>query len=213
MIRPRAWLGAATVAAIAMTGCGGPAKKKPLTMQEMVVADPLPLAKGARWTYQVTVKRYDADADKETTMTLSWVTEVVDAREANGVTAFRIKGWPSDLTALDAPVPVATERTILRHGNRFMFGASPEPSLEGAEGWFVWPVLDGQTRCPQREIKYCWKVTALETGYRLSYLTGPEEQSYDLEPGTGVARFHYADHGTTSEVEAKLVSYAKPGRR
>lgn len=193
------------------SGCSSPAKK-PLSHQEMVLADPLPLAKGSRWTYQVTVKRFDPELDKETTKTLSWTTEVLDAKEANGVTAFRVKGWPTDLADLEQG-PVATERTILRHGNSFMFGASAEPTVDDAEGWFSWPVIDGQKICPSAEIAYCWRVTAIETGYRLSFYTGPDEQSYELEPGTGVSRFHYAHHGTTNEVEAKLVSYTKGDKR
>lgn len=203
---------AAAALALPSGGCSSSGKKKPLSMQEMVLADPLPLAKGSRWTYQVTVKRYDPELDKEITKTLPWTTEVLDAREANGVTAFRVRGWPTDLIDLDAPAPAATDRTILRHGNNFMFGASAEPSLEGAEGWFSWPVIDGQKICPSAGIAYCWRVTALETGYRLSFYTGPDEQSYELEPGTGVARFHYTHHQTTNEVEAKLVSYTKAGR-
>jgi hypothetical protein len=198
--------------ATSLGGCSSPAKK-PLSQQDMVLADPLPLAKGSRWTYQVTVKRYDPELDKETTKTLSWITEVLDAKEANGVVAYRVRGWPTDLADLDQPVPIATERTILRHGNSFMFGASAEPSLDGAEGWFSWPVIDGQKICPSAEIAYCWRVTALGTGYRLSFYTGPDEQSYELEPGTGVSRFHYAHHGTTNEVEAKLVSHTKAGKR
>jgi hypothetical protein len=192
-------------------GCSSPAKK-PLSHQEMVLADPLPLAKGSRWTYQVTIKRYDPEQDKETTKTLSWVTEVLDAREANGVTAYRVKGWPTDLAELEQQVPIATEKTILRHGNNFLFGTSAEPTLDGADGWFSWPVIDGQKICPSAEIAYCWQVTALETGYRLSFYTGPDEQSYEIEPGTGVSRFHYAHHGTTNEVEAKLVSYTKAAK-
>jgi hypothetical protein len=202
----------ALLSASTWSGCSSPARK-PLSHQEMVLADPLPLAKGSRWTYQVTVKRYDAELDKETTKTMSWVTEVLDARETNGVTAFLVRGWPTDLTDLDQATPVPTEKTILRHGNNFMFGASAEPTLDGAEGWFSWPVIDGQKICPSAEIAYCWRVTALETGYRLSFYTGPDEQSYELEPGTGVARFHYAHHGTTNEVEAKLTSYTKAGKR
>jgi hypothetical protein len=202
----------AALALSSLAACSSP-PKKPLSHQEMVLADPLPLAKGSRWTYQVTVKRYDAEQDKETTKTLSWSTDVIDAREANGVTAFRVRGWPTDLADLDQVDPVPTERTILRHGNNFMFGTSAEPTLDGAEGWFSWPVIDGQKICPSREIAYCWRVTALETGYRLTFYTGPDEQSYELEPGTGVSRFHYAHHGTTNEVEAKLVSYTKADRR
>lgn len=213
--RARAALGALLgvhLGALALAACSSPGKK-PLSHQDMVLADPLPLAKGARWTYQVTIKRYDPELDKETSKTLSWTTEVLDAREAGGVTAYRVKGWPTDLADLEQPAPVATERTILRHGNSFLFGASAEPTLDGAEGWFSWPVIDGQKICPSAEIAYCWAVTALETGYRLAFYTGPDEQEYEIEPGTGVSRFHYAHHGTTNEVEAKLVSVSRPDKR
>jgi len=187
-----------------------------MTTQEMISADPLPLAKGAKWTYAVTVKRFDADADKELTKTLSWVTEVVDAKEANGVIAYSVKGWPTDLADFDGSAsagPVATTKTVLRSGNSFLFGTSPEPTLDGAEGWFSWPVIDGQKICPSAEMVYCWRVTAVETGYSLSFFTGPDEQTFEIEPGTGISRFHYAHHGTTNEVEAKLVSYSKGGKR
>ncbi len=200
--------------ALAVAACSSPAKKQPMTLQEMIAADPLTIAKGAKWTYNVTVKRFDVEADKETLKTLSWTTEVLDAKEGNGVTAFRVRGWPTDLAALDEvdATPVASERTILRNGNNFLFGASAEPTLDGAEGWFSWPVIDGQKICPSAEMVYCWQVTAVDTGYKLSFYTGPDEQSFDIEPGTGVSRFHYAHHGTTNEVEAKLVSY-NPGKR
>lgn len=198
--------------AAALGACGSPATKRPLTQQEMIASDPLPLAKGSTWTYNVTVKRFDAETEKETTKTLPWVTEVVDAKESNGVTAYRVKGWPTDLADFDQ-APVATEKTILRSGNNFLFGATTEPTLDGAEGWFSWPVLDGQKICPSAKIVYCWRVTAVDTGYALSFNTGPDEQTFELEPGTGIARFHYAHHGTTNEVEARLVSYAKAASR
>lgn len=200
------------VAALSFGGCSSPAKKQPLTLQEMIAADPLPLAPGAKWTYDVTVRRFDPDAEKETTKTMSWTTEVIDAKENNGVIAYRVKGWPSDLADFDQE-PVATEKTILRHGNNFLFGASPEPITDNAEGWFTWPVIDGQKICPSAETVYCWQVTAVENGYKLSYHTGPDEQSFELEPGTGVAKYHYEHHGTTNKVDAKLVSYTKGGRR
>lgn len=197
--------------AVCAASCSSNNKKHPMSMQEMVAADPLPLRAGAKWTYAVTVKRFDAEADKETTKTLTWVTEVVDAREANGVIAYRVKGWPTDLADFDgsAAGPKATEKTILRSGNNFLFGASAEATLEGAEGWFSWPVIDGQKICPSAEMVYCWQVSAVETGYALSFYTGPDEQTFELEPGTGISRFHYAHHGTTNEVEAKLVSFTK----
>lgn len=197
--------------ALSIGACSSGAKKRQLTTQEMIAADPLPLAKGAKWTYQVTVKRFDPDTSKETTKQITWTTEVLDARESNGVTAFRVKGWPTDLASIDfgAPAPVGTERTLLRSGNTFLFGASPEPTLDGAEGWFSWPVMDGQKICPKADMVYCWQVSAVETGYALSFLTGPDEQIFELEPGTGISRFHYAHHGTTNEVDAKLTSYSK----
>jgi hypothetical protein len=197
-----------TLAALVLGACSSPAKQ-PLTLEQMIAADPLPLAKGAKWTYNVTIKRNDPDTDKDSTKQLTWTTEVTDARDANGITAFRVKGWPSDLASDDAATPVATERTILRSGNNFLFGNSPEPTLDGAEGWFTWPVIDGQKICPKAEVVYCWQVSSVETGYALSFVTGPDEQTFELEPGTGVSRFHYAHHGTINEVEAKLTSYAK----
>ena len=191
-----------------LAACSSGSKKRPLTLEQMIAADPLPLAKGAKWTYEVTVKKFDPDTNKETTKTLEWTTEVIDARESNGITAYRVKGWPADLADFEQS-PVATERTLLRSGNSFLFGASPEPTLDGAEGWFKWPVIDGQKICPKAEMVYCWQVSAIETGYALSFYTGPDEQTYELEPGTGVSRFHYAHHGTTNEVNAKLKSYSK----
>ena len=193
---------------LALGACSSGPQHHQMTLQEMIAADPLPLAKGAKWTYDVTVKRFDADADKETTKTMSWTTEVLDAREGNGVTAYRVKGWPEDLADFDN-APVATERTLLRAGNNFLFGASPDPTLDGAEGWFSWPVMDGQKICPKAEIAYCWQVAAVPNGYTLLFNTGPDEKTFEIEPGTGVSRFHYAHHGTTNEIEAKLTSFSK----
>jgi hypothetical protein len=202
----------------ALAGCSNPPKKRQLTLSEMIQADPLPLAKGAKWTYTVSVRRYDTDSNNVTTKTIPWVTEVLDAKEHNGVIAYRVKGWPTDLTEYDGTgaVPAATETTILRKDNAFMFASSSnkgEPDLDGATGWFSWPVIDGQKICPSAEMVYCWQVSAVETGYKLSFYTGPDEQSFELEPGTGVARFHYSHHGTTNEVDAKLVTYTRGSRR
>jgi hypothetical protein len=208
-VNSTARLGCVALALVLAGGaCGGGGKKRQLTLQEMITADPLPLAKGAKWTYTVNIKKFDPDTNQETTRQIPWTTEVLDAREQNGVTAFRVRGWPTDLMELDGN-PTPTERTILRSGNSFLFGATPEPNVEGAEGWFTWPVIDGQKICPKAEMVYCWQVAAVEGGYALSFYTGPDEQTFELEPGTGVARFHYAHHGTTNEVEAKLVSYTK----
>jgi hypothetical protein len=196
------------LAALLVGACGGTPQKHTLTMQEMIAADPLPLAKGAKWEYKVTLKRFDPDTEKEITKTMNWTTEVLDARESNGVTAYRVKGWPTDISDADG-TPSPGERTLLRHGNSFLFAKTAEPSIDGAEGWFSWPVMDGQKICPSAESVYCWQVAAVENGYTLSYLTGPDERTFELEPGTGVSRYHYVHHGTTNEVEAKLVSFTK----
>ena len=109
--------------ACGLAACSSPAKQ-PMTQEQMIAADPLPLARGAKWTYNVAIKRYDAETDKESTKTLTWTTEVLDAHESNGVVAYRVKGWPADLaTDPDAVTPVPTERTLLRSGNNFLFGA------------------------------------------------------------------------------------------
>jgi hypothetical protein len=200
----------ASVIALALAACSNNAKQ-PMTLEQMIAADPLPLAPGAKWTYDVTVKRYDPETEKEITKTLSWTTEVLDAHQGNGVTAYRVRGWPSDLASIDdaTPSPTPTERTLLRAGNSFLFGSTAEATIDGAEGWFSWPVIDGQRICPRKENVYCWEVQSIDGGYALKYYTGPDEQTFDLQPGTGVSRFHYMHHGTTNEVDARLTSYTK----
>jgi hypothetical protein len=200
----------ASVIVLGLAACSNNAKQ-PMTLEQMIAADPLPLATGAKWTYDVTVKRYDPETEKEITKTLSWTTEVLDSHQGNGVTAFRVRGWPSDLASIDdaTPNPTPTERTLLRSGNSFLFGATAEATIDGAEGWFSWPVIDGQRICPKKENVYCWEVQSIDGGYALKYYTGPDEQTFDLQPGTGVSRFHYMHHGTTNEVDARLTSYTK----
>jgi len=82
------------------------------------------------------------EAGKETTKSLSWVTEVIDAKEANGVTAFRVKGWPdrprSDrFRRLGRAGGEREDRAAV--GQQLHVGATAEPSLDGAEGWFSCP--------------------------------------------------------------------------
>ena len=199
------------VCAVLLGGCSSPPKKRPLTQQEMITADPLPLARGAKWTYTVNVKQFNTDTNRTETRTLPWTIEVVDVKEANGVIAYRVRGWPEDLMETGATgAPAATERTILRKDNAFLFGEGTEPTIDGAIAWFSWPVIDGQKICPSR-IAYCWFVSAIETGYRLEFQTGPDAQIFELEPGTGISRYHYTHK--TSEVEAKLVSYTAGTRK
>jgi hypothetical protein len=194
--------------ALVLAACSSQARQ-PMSLEQMVAADPLPLATGAKWTYEVTVKRFDEN-QKLVTKTLSWTTEVLDARQGNGVTAYRVRGWPSDLASIDdsTQAPAPTERTLLRAGNAILFGSSPEPTLDGAEGWFSWPVIDGQ-RIPPTGSYYHWDVAAISGGYSFEYRTGPDEQTYDIEPGTGVSRYHYSHHPVINDIEARLTSFAK----
>ena len=108
----------------ACSACGSPTKQ-PLTPQEMIAADPLPLAKGAKWTYDVTVKRFDPDTDKE----IDEDADVDDRgrRRARGQRRHRVSasraGRATSRRLDDSARRSPTERTILRSGNSFLFGA------------------------------------------------------------------------------------------
>jgi hypothetical protein len=196
---------------IAAAACSGKGPRKP-TPEEMITADPLPLAPGAVWKYRATVRQFDPEKKEDVTQSTEWTTEVVDAKPIESVVAYRIKGWPSDLVGFEGAAPVATEKTLIRSGDSFMWATTPEGTVDGAEGWFTWPLLDGQQVCPNPEVVYCWNVTTTEDGYRLTYRTGPDEESYLIQPGTGVAEYTYQHHGTTLEVKASLVEY-KEGKK
>ena len=198
-------------ALLGVTSCGRASfgKQAPLTLEQIVNADPLPMVKGSRWTYYVTIKRYDPQADKEVIRSLTWTTEVMAATRKRGLVAYTIKGWPSDLADFEG-TPKPTVRTLLRSQNQFLWAASGAGSAEGAAGWFTWPMFDPQRICPSADTVYCWTVAAVDTRYQLSHYTGPDEESYELALGTGVTNYHYQHHGTMNDVEAKLVSYS-PG--
>jgi hypothetical protein len=200
------------VPSLVLIGCGphGPRRPSP---EDLIGADPLPLALGATWTYNATVSRFDPEADggkgADVKKQLTWVTTVVEAHPIQNVVSFKIKGWPRDLVGdfQGAAVPVATERTMLRQGDTFMWSATPEGSADGAKGWFTWPLMDGQELCQDPQVSYCWQVATSDLGYLLTYHTGPDEESYLIQPGTGVSEYHYIHHGTTLEVHATLTEY------
>ncbi|MEZ4366013.1 MAG: hypothetical protein R2939_06970 [Kofleriaceae bacterium] len=173
------------VAASVAGACGsGRGARKP-TADELLTGDPLPLAVGATWTYDATVVTYDVAEDKERTRSLTWVTEVVAARPSEGgVVAYDIKGWISDLAGSWGEAPTPSTRTLLRSGGTFLWQApqsatSGAVSLDGAEGWFSWPLTDGQRICPDGEGVYCWVAEATDSGYRLTYRTGPDDELPD----------------------------------
>jgi hypothetical protein len=69
--------------------------------------------------------------------------------------------------------------------------------------------MDGQQICPDPQVVYCWQVATTDLGYLLTYRTGPDEESYLIQPGTGVTEYRYIHHGTTLEVHATLTGYTE----
>jgi hypothetical protein len=195
-------------------GCSSHGPKHP-SPEDMIGADPLPLALGASWSYKATVSQFDPDTKQDVKKEYDWTTTVVGAHPILDVTSFTLKGWPRDLvngapsTTGGAPTP--GEKTILRQGDTFLWAKEPD-TVEGAKQWFTWPLMDGQQVCPESEVTYCWVVATTEDGYLLTYRTGPDEESYLLQPGTGVAEYTYLHHGTTLEVHARLTEY-KEGKK
>jgi hypothetical protein len=173
----------------------------------------IPLARGATWTYKATVTHYDQVAYKETSTTLTWTTTVVDVIPGDGVTAYVMKGWPTDLIGSNGAAPVPSEKVLLRSDDGYLWGqpGAKSASVEHAEGWFATPLQDGQKVCPDPSLTYCWQVAEKDDGYQLDYHAGNEEESYLLEPGKGVARYDYQQAGTTDEVVAVLTSFT-PGK-
>jgi hypothetical protein len=194
-----------------LVGCPKNGPRRP-TPEEMIAADPLPLALGASWEYRATLTRYDPDTKQDVKTELSWTTSVVEARPIQDVVSFKLKGWPTDLVGAQAGAPPATEKSILRAGDAFLWASKLDAGVEGAQGWFTWPLMDGQRICPDPQVSYCWSVTQTVDGYLLTYRTGPDEESYLIMPGTGVAEYRYTNSATARSVVAKLVDY-KAGKK
>jgi hypothetical protein len=206
--RSVALLPAAFAVAASLSGCSR-AKNDSTGPEEDLPVDLLPLTKGATWEYKAKVLRFDDEAGTETSTELAWKTEVVDVVHGT-VTAYVLKGWPSDLAAFDT-APQPGERVLLRAGDSFLWGRSRDAdSVEGAEGWFTEPLMDGQKICPDPGISYCWEVAQEDSSWTLRFRTGPDEETYKIKRGTGVTHYHYAHHGTTNEVTAELVKFT-PG--
>jgi len=170
----------------------------------------IPLSKGASWTYRATLTHFDETQAKETSTTIEWTTTVVDVIPGDGVTAYVMKGWPTDLIGSNGAKPVPSEKILLKSEDGFLWGKAKAANVEHAEGWFATPLQDGQKVCPDPSLTYCWEVAEKENGYQLDYHAGPEEESYTLEPGRGVTRYDYQQTGTTDQVVAVLKDFT-PG--
>jgi hypothetical protein len=196
---------------VSVLACSGTGPRRP-SPEEMIGADPLPLALGASWEYRATVTQFDPETQKDVKTELAWTTSVVGAHPIHDVVSFKLKGWPSDLVAAQGGAPAATEKSILRARDAFLWANKTDGGVDGAMGWFTWPLMDGQRICPDPQVTYCWTVALGEDGYRLTYRTGPDEESYLIMPGTGVAEYRYTNAGIARTVVAKLVDY-KAGKK
>jgi len=159
------------------------------------VGEPLPLEKGLVLVYEATIN------DKRE----RWVTEVVDVYESGPITAYRVKGWPSDL--VDG---MATERTLVRSFDHYLWSEQKVASLDGAQRWFTWPLTPGQRICEEPDSRYCWEVAVEKGRYDLTYRTNPDDQTFELTPGIGLTRYIYHHHGSRLDIDAKLVERTPP---
>ena len=94
-------------AAAVLGACGSPSVKH-MTQQEMIAADPLPLAKGATWTYNVVVKRFDAFSRgiESTGCGLSRL-RAIEAKEAKAKPP-----WHEAIAAATVPLATAITKAV-----------------------------------------------------------------------------------------------------
>jgi hypothetical protein len=162
--------------------------------------DPLALAKGATFHYEVSI---DTGGGVHR---FPWTMTVVDVIEGNGVTLYKISGWPEQLADVDvdpATPPAPKLRNLINAYDNFVWGDSTA-NVAGTR-WFTWPLFDGQRICPDPNVRYCWTVSVERGLYRLTMVTNPDDETFELTPGVGLTRFAYHHHGTPLSVEAKLV--------
>jgi hypothetical protein len=168
----------------------------------------LGLAAGARWTYRATVTTTDPVTGHDVTRPLTWTTDVTGVTTRDGVVAYTVRGWPSDLAAFDVTddgaAPPTTTRTLLRTADRVLWGKGGT-ALDGARAWLPWPLADGARSCPDADQRYCWQVAVAGARTIVTFGTNPDEETYELAPGVGIVRYHYVHHGTRLEVEAVLM--------
>ncbi|MFN7996287.1 MAG: hypothetical protein U0Q18_21930 [Bryobacteraceae bacterium] len=102
------------------------------------------------------------------------------------------------------------------------------PSLARAELFFKYPlqadeVFGGDPSVQRDDTMYAWMVQAVRPArlrgikgvqasgkrmeYELTYRTMPDHQIETYVPGIGLTRYVYSHHGTTSEVDVRLVEF------
>lgn len=161
--------------------------------------DPLPLVQGATFIYDVTIVFYDGSTGQEATAQFPWTMTVVEVKG----TRAKVTGWLPQLVDFDAKAPYHAPPT------RVTELVKTEASISIADkAWFALPLVDGQRTCPDpQQSRYCWQVAADHERFNLSFVTNPDDESFELTPGVGISRYTYRHHGTTMDVTAKLVSH------
>jgi hypothetical protein len=206
----------------ACTACPSPERDRPAaiehhvapphdaTIQKQLVGDPLPMVKGATWTYDVAMHVNDMATHTVVDTTFRWTTRVVDAYAADGRRAYRIEGWAgqlADFDMMDHPhqPPAPGLITLVRSFDNYLWSKQPSAELDGADMWFTWPLSDGQRICPDPGSRYCWQVAVEKGRYEVTMRTNPDDETFELTPGIGLTRYIYHHHGTTLDVDARLV--------
>jgi hypothetical protein len=191
------------VCAVVAAACSSP--REPIsnrsTTSSARPADPLPFAKGATFVYDVTIVFRDATTGQDATAQFPWTMTVVDVHEDR----IRISGWPQQLVDFDAKTPYTPPAPVVRE----LVRTDDSVSFHG-ERWLSLPLADGQRTCPDPGSRYCWVVRADHERFEVTFVTNPDDETFEITPGVGVSRFDYHHHGTTLDVSAKLVSH--PGR-
>ena len=201
---------AAVVAVAVLGACGGSrvpsqelANRPPQTAPAPAAkGDPLALAKGATFTYDVTLELASG------TQRFRWTMTVVDVVDGNGAKLYKISGWPAqlvdwDLDAVPFKPPAPKVRSLINAFDNYVWGDSVA-NVTGTR-WFTWPLFDGQRICPDPNVRYCWTVAVERGRYRLTMATNPDDETFELTPGIGLTHYAYHHHGSPLSVDAKLV--------
>jgi len=162
------------------------------------VLDPLPLQPGATFIYDVTIVFHDASTGQDATAQFPWTMTVIDVKGSH----VKLTGWLPQLVDFDAKLPYHAPpprvSELVKTDSAVSIADRP---------WFVLPLVDGQRTCPDRQSRYCWQVVADHERFNLSFVTNPDDETFELTPGVGITQYAYRHHGTTMDVTAKLVSH------
>lgn len=203
------------------------------------LSDAFPLFDGTCWKYKGKVKWSVPDSPEIREDTITWMMEIVETIERNGITAARAKGHPADLAWYDEnrqPGDYLIAHTgedryymleRLRAEKVLERLLDKNDSLDGlfdeSELFLDLPLsinktfggLDSGCRWQVIEIDSLdpWLIRELPlprfTRYSLALVTLPDHTILDFVPGIGIARYRYVHHGTVCEVDVKLVDYRR----